>query len=86
MDRHILVIIKKISVPDMGCLPMSYWSRKPQRSPKQHKLLPLLLVVHHNKMVHPIAEDTTPQHTFVAGHRKLQSSWNLKVPSADETS
>lgn len=37
----------------VGYLPTSYWLEKIQRSPKQHELLPLILVVHQNSMLRP---------------------------------
>lgn len=41
----------KILAPDMGYLPLSCWTEMSQRSPKQHKLSPLLLLAHMDLVV-----------------------------------
>lgn len=44
---------------------LTYWSRRPQRSPKQHWLLSLLLATYLNSAVR--------SDCFVGGHREKQS-------------
>lgn len=41
----------KVAIQGMGYLYLSSWSRRPQRSPNHHRLLPLPLVIHHSYMV-----------------------------------
>ena len=50
----------KITVEDMGCLPIRHWSGNPKKSPELDSLLPLLLTGYHNHIVRydDIAKDT----------------------------
>ena len=64
----------KITVQGIGQLFVSYWTGRPQRSPKQHELLQLYGVTYCNYKVglYIKYEDIT---YFAAGHREI----NLKL-------
>lgn len=49
----------------MGCILLVTGQRGPMDTPEHHRLLPRLLVVHHNLMVRPCCED----HAYAPEHK-----------------
>lgn len=58
------------SLPNVGHLSMSYWSKEPQMSPEQYRLLSLTLVSHGNYLV----RSNRRHNTLVSRHRQYHTS------------